>query len=138
MKNILTYHGNEISIISINIRTLNAFFCRCVVRMSINIYYYKRFFNEYFSETLISVFFRKVYIFRCARSSSLFIFLDYTYRQFVFVDVFFPVTLDDMRLLASATHTSVSFSLSNVFERILVFSISRLCFDRQLNILRTF
>lgn len=49
---------------------------------------------------------------------------------------FFPCTLDDMRLLASATHTSVSFSLSNVFERILVFSISKLCFDRRPNILR--
>lgn len=41
-----------------------------------------------------------------------------------------------MRLLASATHTSVYFSLSNVFKRILVFSISKLCFDRRPNILR--
>lgn len=88
--------------------------------------------NEYFQERKL----RKVYIFLCARSSSLYIFLDYTYRQFVFVDVFFPVTLDDMRLLASATHTSVSFSLSYVFERVLVFSISRLFFDRRTNILR--
>lgn len=54
MKNSLTYHGNEISIISITIRTLNASFsfCYCVVRMSVHISYRAKGFSMNISQNV--------------------------------------------------------------------------------------
>lgn len=65
------------------------------------------------------------------------IYLEYTRRQFVFVDFFFLTTCDDIVSQCCCSYLSLLFS----FERsktvfLYSFSISRLCFDRRPNILR--